>query len=147
MRVAGRLGRLAHSIVVSLRPALQRIDQRNVRDTKIECRQGSSVGRLYQGRVRFRYLVDLFVAVSIEIQTPRFDVRWASLLGSVDNFFRCHQLALYAGPQMRGIYAAKDAVPVRVVALRAQHVRSGLVQRPAQGQSAPHRLAHAPDLR
>src|SRR5262252_4802626 len=111
--------------MVSLRTARNGVDQRGAARAEVENRDGGSVGRLQKGLILWSREEKLGGSVSIVVQKlhPSYHVAGSELIGKR---FRPDQVAPKLRAQMRRVDPAKDAVPVGVVTLAAQHVVASL---------------------
>src|SRR5258708_34765123 len=109
----------AQSRVVSLGLAQDGIDKRSRSGAEIERGDGAAVARLQEHLSFGRGKEQLICAVGVVVQ--EFDT-WNERAGSltVSDGLGANQVAPGIGAEMRGIYSAKYAVPIGVVALRAQ---------------------------
>src|ERR1700735_5786189 len=71
--------------------------------------------------------VDFVAAIRIKINSCHISILSAAMHKAIRNSFRLHQGAPKRRPQMRRIKAAKNTVPIGVVALSAQHKRFSLI--------------------
>ena len=113
--------------VIRLGPALNGIDERRRSGTKIESSEGAAVRWFEQSLVFGGGEKVLVSAVGVVVE--QFDARHESGTGlAVSDGLGANKTAPEFGAEMRSVESAEDAVPVSVIALRAEEQVSGLCE-------------------
>src|SRR5215472_9513982 len=109
----------AQARVVSLGTAQDGIDERDTSGAKVQSSDGAAIAGL-QERLEFRGSKKQFVR-AVGVVVEHFDAR-RMRAGSeaVGDGFRTDEIACGIGAEMRSVDSPEDAVPVGIVALRAQ---------------------------
>src|SRR5258707_644398 len=124
---SGIAGGFAQARVISLRAAQDGIDERGGRGAEVEGGKGAAVNGLQERLSLGRGQEQLVGAVGVVIE--QFNARSERAGGlPVSDGFGANEIAPRISAEVRGIDAAKNAVPIGVVALRAQEQIAGLRQ-------------------